>query len=240
YPTNDNVNGRSGPGTQYSVVKSYSKGTKLSVRCQSAGESIDGLNVWDQVEPNVWIFDKYLSTGGKTWLPGVPRCSGGGGGDGGDGGSGGGGSGGGQRIIEFAKKQFGWPYSWGGGNYNGASYGIDDSGNYDSDVKGFDCSGLTLYAVYQATGKKIDHYTGSQYQDSRGRKIPYSEKQPGDLIYWSQSSSDKANGRGNRHVAIYVGGSTTIDAYSHGTPLGYRNLDTAYNNNLRMPYVIRF
>ena len=38
--------------------------------------------------------------------------------------------------------QLGVPYSWGGGNANGPSRGIDQGAN----TVGFDCSGLMLYA----------------------------------------------------------------------------------------------
>ncbi len=41
-------------------------------------------------------------------------------------------------VIRRAMSQLGVPYSWGGGNANGPSRGIDQGAN----TVGFDCSGL--------------------------------------------------------------------------------------------------
>ena len=55
-------------------------------------------------------------------------------------------------FIKAAASQLGKPYVWGGGNFNGPTGG------------GFDCSGLVLYAAYQASGGRIrlPHYSGDQ------------------------------------------------------------------------------
>ena len=55
-------------------------------------------------------------------------------------------------LIAAAASQIGKPYVWGGGNFYGPTGG------------GFDCSGLVLYAAYQASGGRIrlPHYTGDQ------------------------------------------------------------------------------
>ncbi|SIS23253.1 C40 family peptidase [Williamsia sterculiae] len=116
----------------------------------------------------------------------------------------------GQRVIEAAKRWIGTPYSWGGGDKNGPTLGVSDGGgagdaNGDTTHKGFDCSGLTLYAVYQASGGKIllPHFTGDhsnpgQLYDGRGKTIPLDQKQPGDLIYFG-------SGGNTHHVGIYYG-----------------------------------
>ncbi|WP_433463557.1 NlpC/P60 family protein [Spirillospora sp. CA-128828] len=108
----------------------------------------------------------------------------------------------GQRIISYAKRWLKTPYVWGGGNINGPSNG------------GFDCSGLTLYAVYQATGGKIQlaHYTGDQIRDSRGTKVSRSNLQPGDLVFFSSTP-----GAVPHHVGIYVGGNQMLHAPYTGT-----------------------
>ena len=46
-------------------------------------------------------------------------------------------------IVQAAVSKLGIPYVWGGGSINGPS------------GSGFDCSGLTSYAVYQGTGHKV-------------------------------------------------------------------------------------
>jgi cell wall-associated NlpC family hydrolase len=116
----------------------------------------------------------------------------------------------GQNVIAAAMRWLGTPYAWGGGNTGGPTNGISDGGgaadaNGDTGKVGFDCSGLTLYAVFQASGGAIslDHYTGDtstpgQLYDPRGQDIPEGQKQPGDLIYFG-------SGGNTHHVGIYYG-----------------------------------
>ena len=64
-------------------------------------------------------------------------------------------------FIKAAASQLGKPYVWGGGDFNGPTGG------------GFDCSGLVLYAAYQASGGRIrlPHYSGDQIRAGIG--IPF-------------------------------------------------------------------
>lgn len=113
-------------------------------------------------------------------------------------------------VIAAARRQLGVPYAWGGGNSDGPTRGISDGGgaadaNGDTGKEGFDCSGLTLYAVFQASGGSIllEHFTGSaanpgQVHDPRGVPVEFTEKQPGDLIFFGPVSN-------THHVAIYTG-----------------------------------
>ncbi|QFS93362.1 Peptidoglycan endopeptidase RipA precursor [Mycobacterium sp. THAF192] len=100
-------------------------------------------------------------------------------------------------VIRRAMSQLGVPYSWGGGNANGPSRGIDQGAN----TVGFDCSGLMLYA-FAGVGIKLDHYSGSQY--NAGRKIPSSQMRRGDLIFYGPNAS--------QHEAMYLGDGMMIEA----------------------------
>jgi len=116
----------------------------------------------------------------------------------------------GRSVIEAASRWINTPYAWGGGDQNGPTRGISDGGGAadaagDSSKTGFDCSGLTLYAVYQASGGRIllPHFTGSQgnpgqLYDGRGHEVPLEQKQPGDLIFFGSGGS-------THHVGIYYG-----------------------------------
>jgi cell wall-associated NlpC family hydrolase len=116
----------------------------------------------------------------------------------------------GQNVIAAALKWQGTTYAWGGGDADGPTKGISDGGgaadaNGDYNKVGFDCSGLTLYAVAQASGRQLilPHYTGDnsnpgQVHDPRGQQIPFDQKQPGDLIYFGA-------GGDTHHVGIYYG-----------------------------------
>jgi cell wall-associated NlpC family hydrolase len=43
------------------------------------------------------------------------------------------------------------PYQWGGGSLDGPT----EVWGHGTHRKGFDCSGLVMYAIYQASGHKI-------------------------------------------------------------------------------------
>jgi len=65
----------------------------------------------------------------------------------------------------------------------------------------FDCSGLTMTAWRQA-GVSLPHYSRSQY--SVTRRIPLSQAQPGDLVFYF--------GRGTHHVGMYIGNGKMVHA----------------------------
>lgn len=73
------------------------------------------------------------------------------------------GDGSGSAIVAAAQHYAGTPYSWGGGNTKGPSLGIYQSPSLDgSHIVGFDCSGLVIYAVSNATGISLDHSAESR------------------------------------------------------------------------------
>jgi len=102
-----------------------------------------------------------------------------------------------EYVIRRAMSQIGVPYSWGGGNANGPSRGIDQGAN----TVGFDCSGLVLYA-FAGAGIKLPHYSGDQY--NAGRKIPTSQMRRGDLIFYGPNAS--------QHEALYLGNGMMLEA----------------------------
>lgn len=90
----------------------------------------------------------------------------------------------GDRIVAAGLAQLGTPVAWGGGTPTGPSRGV----GADSGVVGFDASGLTLYAVAQATGIMLPHYTGDrsnpgQLYDPRGAAVEVADRLPGELIF---------------------------------------------------------
>lgn len=90
-------------------------------------------------------------------------------------------------LVEYAKQFLGNPYVWGG----------------TSLTKGADCSGFVL-SVFKKYGVKLSH--SSRAQANEGTKISTSDLQPGDLIFYANSSGTI------NHVAIYIGGSQVIHA----------------------------
>ncbi|WP_328349126.1 NlpC/P60 family protein [Streptomyces sp. NBC_00445] len=122
-----------------------------------------------------------------------------------------------RTVIVAALSQRGAPYSWGGGNASGKSYGIccSPSGKSGASIKGFDCSGLTLYA-YAKVGIQLPRTAAAQA--GVGQRIPASlgtgALKAGDLVFYAY-----APGRDSTiyHVGIYVGGGQMINAARPGT-----------------------
>ncbi len=105
-------------------------------------------------------------------------------------------------AIAWAYQEIGIPYSWGGGNATGPTYGIAQGAG----TLGFDCSGLTLFA-YAHAGISIPHYAASQY--AMGRHVGYADLIPGDLVFYATNTSVPSS---IHHVALYIGGGRMIEA----------------------------
>ncbi|CAI7595369.1 unnamed protein product [Penicillium palitans] len=83
YPiTGDVVNCRSGPGTSYSVVKSYKKGADVAITCQAAGTTVNGNGIWDKTSDGCYVADYYIRTGSSSYV--TKKCSGSGSGSSGN------------------------------------------------------------------------------------------------------------------------------------------------------------
>ena len=77
----------------------------------------------------------------------------------------------------------------------------------------FDCSGLTMTAWRQA-GVSLPHYSRSQY--SVTRRIPLSQAQPGDLVFYF--------GNGARLVGMYIGNGKMVHAANPRTGVVVSNI----------------
>ena len=115
-------------------------------------------------------------------------------------------------IARRALAWVGWPYSFAGGGTTGPSFGmaVDKDSRNDSKVRGFDCSGLAMYAV--APWRTLDHFAATQYTQVGSFHPLLTQLQPGDLIFWSPDPSIGHIG----HVAIYVGDGEVVQAPHSG------------------------
>ncbi|MFF3312966.1 NlpC/P60 family protein [Streptomyces sp. NPDC002952] len=122
-------------------------------------------------------------------------------------------------AINAAKGVLGTPYSWGGGNASGPSTGTCCSprGRSGSNIRGFDCSGLTLYA-YAKSGISLPRTAAQQYAASE--PVKPGKMRPGDLVFYGTSATSI------HHVGLYIGGGWMIDAPRPGTEVRYSPLDT--------------
>ena len=120
----------------------------------------------------------------------------------GHGGIGHGGIGHGGIAAAAALRWLGTPYSWGGGTAGGPSYGILQG----ADIKGFDCSGLSLYAWARA-GVRLDHWAGTQW--TSGPHVPTNRLRPGDLVFFATDTDDPNT---IHHVGIYLSAGRMVEA----------------------------
>jgi cell wall-associated NlpC family hydrolase len=82
------------------------------------------------------------------------------------------------EMIEFAQQFVGLPYRYAG----------------KSPVSGFDCSGFTSYILEKFD---VEISRSSAYQSKEGVKIPLSEVEPGDLLFFGRKGRIQ-------HVAMIV------------------------------------
>jgi len=118
----------------------------------------------------------------------------------------------GRAAANRALGRLGTPYAWAGGGYDGPGWGVDSPGTdgaHDSQVFGFDCSGLTMYA-WAPQGIYMDHYAASQYYAGSVHPTP-GNFLPGDLLFWSDGGIGAIH-----HVALYIGGGNVVQAPNSG------------------------
>ncbi|MFF4343192.1 NlpC/P60 family protein [Kitasatospora sp. NPDC001540] len=117
-----------------------------------------------------------------------------------------------QTVIAAAASQIGQPYSWGGGDASGPTYGIccSDGGQHGEKVVGFDCSGLMVYA-FAKVGISLPRVAADQA--GVGQRIPASAGvaalRPGDMVFFGNSSRIY-------HVGLYIGGGQMLNAPKPG------------------------
>jgi cell wall-associated NlpC family hydrolase len=247
FPAKVDLAGRDRKSTSATEVKTYPAGSTVLISCQAYGEYAYGSPIWDRTTDELWVADHYVKTGSDGFVPGMPRCDN----DEPSGGSVDCAAGHGRingprgstagttaeriaRAIATARTQTGkgLSYSWGAGGKGGAACGISSpspGGYVDYERFGYDCSGYTLYAFWQGAGVDIGAYTGAQY--GAGRRVPYAERQPGDLIFWGSSPTDTT------HVAIYLGNDRILEA---APPRGTGSVhETAVYGSTRLGSVVR-
>ena len=99
----------------------------------------------------------------------------------------------GRAVADFALSQVGKPYVWG------------SAGPY-----GYDCSGLAQ-ASWRVAGVALPRTAAEQYY--AGAHIPLDQVEAGDLIFWASDPADPAT---IYHVAISLGGDSTVQATTTG------------------------
>lgn len=121
-------------------------------------------------------------------------------------------------VINTAEEMIGKPYSWGGGNANGASSGTccSPSGKTGVGIVGFDCSGLTVYA-YAKAGITLPRTAAQQY--AAAEPVKPGQMRPGDLVFYGTSAASI------HHVGIYVGNGYIINAPRPGAKVRYDPMD---------------
>ncbi|RCV48265.1 C40 family peptidase [Marinitenerispora sediminis] len=109
-----------------------------------------------------------------------------------------------RTALDFAFAQVGKPYIWGG-----------------TGPDGYDCSGLTQAAWAQA-GVSLPRV--SQDQFNAGQRVSWDQLQPGDLMFFYDSSAPT-------HVGMYAGDNQMVHASTSSKPIGVVELNDYYRTN---------
>ena len=134
----------------------------------------------------------------------------------------------GQAVVVATTGELGVPYSWGGGSPAGPTLGSGTG----AATTGFDCSGLVLFAIAQASGGQILLPHSSEIQATLGTPVAPADIEPGDVIAFALGA-DTAD---FDHIGIYIGNDQMIDAPDTGSVV---RVDTLGGSWLTVPSVIR-
>jgi peptidoglycan DL-endopeptidase CwlO len=99
-------------------------------------------------------------------------------------------------AIAYAEEQLGKPYLFGG-----------------TGPDAFDCSGLVMMA-YRAAGVDIERTSEQQWATET--RIPASQAQPGDLVFFAGADGTQTD---PGHVGLVIGNGKMIEAYATGFPI---------------------
>lgn len=117
----------------------------------------------------------------------------------------------GGNAVRAAGAYVGAPYVWGGGGAGGPSGG------------GFDCSGLTQYAVAQASDGHVHLPRTTYEQIHSGVRVPIHDVRPGDLVFPAGSFSS----RGPEHVQLAAGNGMVIEAPHSGAAVQWSRMPSS-------------
>ncbi|MFD1663381.1 SH3 domain-containing protein [Streptomyces caeni] len=71
------LNVRSGPGTNYTIVRVLPEGASVPIFCQTPGTTVTGTygttNIWDNIDDGEYVSDAYVYTGSDGYV--ASRCA---------------------------------------------------------------------------------------------------------------------------------------------------------------------
>ena len=135
----------------------------------------------------------------------------------------------GAAVIDYALRQIGVPYTWGGNH--GRS--LDDMITGEPSIwhGGFDCSSLIAWSFAKGSGIYAGDWTGSQWEcgathpdairgkgEARGGSAPSSGYLPGDLVFFNDTD----------HVGLYLGNDLFLHAPRTGDVVKVTKLSGYY------------
>ncbi|RJO79848.1 peptidoglycan endopeptidase [Nocardia panacis] len=117
----------------------------------------------------------------------------------------------GGQAVEYASAYLGTPYVWAGGGAGGPSGG------------GFDCSGLTQYAIAQASNGNVVLPRTTYDQVHCGEAVDPRDVRPGDLVFPRTSLNQYGS---PEHVQLAAGNGMVIEAPYTGASVRWKEMDS--------------
>ncbi|KAK3368768.1 CHAP domain-containing protein [Podospora didyma] len=206
YPISGNdVRCRAGPGTNHDIKKVYSKGEEVKISCQTAGESIEGNNIWDKTDDGCYVADYYVKTGTDGYV--TKKCSS----------SGAGGGGSTSKIPGPIKDDYPSAYDSGCGN-------VADKWHFFR----CECTSFVAFRINERLGVdftnwyKGEHWGDAGIWDEAARKSDVkidNNPKPGSI---AQTNSGRSGGHVAWVAAVHASdGTVTVEEYNFNNPHKY-------------------
>lgn len=74
FPVTENLIVRTAPSLSAKKVRTVPTGSNVNIVCQTTGDTVKGINIWDKLIDGNFVSDVFVKTGTSGFSPDLPRC----------------------------------------------------------------------------------------------------------------------------------------------------------------------
>ncbi|CAJ0916233.1 9141_t:CDS:2 [Entrophospora sp. SA101] len=74
FPVTANLTVRTAPSLSAKKVRTVPIGSHVDIVCQTTGDTVQGINIWDKLIDGNFVSDVFVKTGTSGFSPDLPRC----------------------------------------------------------------------------------------------------------------------------------------------------------------------